>query len=254
MRVLSRPVTSGEPAEPVMSEAPAAAGPSPKARDPVVRLAGVAGLLAQVLAVVINVVLLAPPPDPPEGLDTPVIEVAAYVAEKGDMLALGHGLRYVAQVLLLIFGVGLYRLVKGPHDGAHQGWAMVGLLATVWIPAVGIIAQSIEGVAVWQSETLAEQPQLALALWGISTFLWNATLVPFSAQMLGFSLAGRASGVFPLWLVSLGLAAAASGLVGAFATASTAGEGWEVPLYVFLALVSPWMIITSIRMIRTETA
>jgi hypothetical protein len=97
--------------------------------------------------------------------------------------------------------------VISQRDGREEGWAIVGLLATVWIPAVGIAAQSAEGVAVWQADTLAQQPQLALALWGISNVLWNATLVPFCALMLGFSLAGRASGVFPLWLVGLGLAA-----------------------------------------------
>jgi hypothetical protein len=126
---------------------------------------------------------------------------------------------------------------------------MVGLLATVWIPAVGIIAQSLEGVAVWQAESLAEQPQFALALWGISTFLWNSTLVPFSALILGFSLAGRTSRAFPLWLVALGLAASAAGFVGAFVTASTAGDGGDVPAGVFFTLVSPWVIITSARMI-----
>jgi hypothetical protein len=222
------------------------------ARDAFVRVAGVAGLLTQALAIVINVVLLAPPPDPPGGLDTPVEEVAAYVVAKGDSLALGHGVRYVAQILLLIFGVGLYRVVKGPQDGQHQGWAMVGLLATVWIPAVGAAAQSVEGVAVWQAQALGEQPQLALALWGISSFLWNSTLVPFCALMLGFSLAGRASRAFPPWLVVFGLAAAALGLAGACWTAATAQEGWEVPVDVFFTLVSPWVIITSVRMIRTK--
>lgn len=195
------------PCEPAMSDASARPAAFPTVRDPFIRLAGVAGLLTQVLGIVINVLLLAPPPDPPGGLDTPIREVAAYVIEKGDRLALGHGLRYVAQILLLVFGAGLYCLVNSQRDGRHEGWAIVGLLATVWIPAVGIAAQSAEGVAVWQADTLAQQPQLALALWGISNVLWNATLVPFCALMLGFSLAGRASGVFPLWLVGLGLAA-----------------------------------------------
>jgi hypothetical protein len=225
----------------------------PTALDPFVRYAGVAGLLVPVLAIVINVVLLAPPPDPPSDLNTPIGEVAAYVAEKGDMIALGHGLRYLTQVLGLIFGVGLYRFVLGPRDGAHRAWAMLGLLAAFWIPAVGVTAQSLEGVAVWQSRALAEQPQLAVALWGVSTFLWNSLLLPFSVLLLGFSLAGRGSGAFPRWLVVLGLAASASGLVGAVVTASTAGEGWAVPFHVFAILVQPWMILTSIRMIRTTT-
>jgi hypothetical protein len=90
-------------------------------------------------------------------------------------------------------------------------------------------------------------------LWGISAFLWNSLLVPFSALLLGFSVAGRASGIFPRWLVVLGLAAAASGLAGAFVIAATAGEGWDVPVYVFFILVSPWVIIASIRMIRGTT-
>jgi hypothetical protein len=127
---------------------------------------------------------------------------------------------------------------------------MVGLLATVWIPAVGIVAQSLEGVAVWQAGSLAEQPQLALALWGSSTFLWNSTLVPFCALMLGFSLAGHVSGALPRWLVVLGLAATASGFTGGFVAAVTAAEGGNVPVAVFFALLLPWIAGTSILMIR----
>jgi hypothetical protein len=92
-----------------------------------------------------------------------------------------------------------------------------------------------------------------VALWGVSTFLWNSILVPFSVLLLGFSLAGRGSGVFPAWLVALGLAAAAAGMLGAFVTAATAGDGWAVPFAVFAVLVQPWMIVTSVRMIRTHS-
>jgi hypothetical protein len=92
-------------------------------------------------------------------------------------------------------------------------------------------------------------PQFALALWGVSTFLWNSTLVPFSALILGFSLAGRTSGAFPVWFVTLGLAAAAAGLAGAFVTAFTAGDSGDVPVGVFFVLVSPWSLIVSARMI-----
>ena len=220
--------------------------------DPFVRLAGVAGLLVPVLGIVINVVLLAPPPDPPSSLNAPIADVVAYVIEKGEMLTLGHGLRYLTQVLGIIFAAGLYRLVQGPRDGAHRAWALVGLLSAFWVPAVGMVAQSLEGVAVWQARTLAEQPQLAVALWGISNFLWNSILVPFSVLLLGFSLAGRGSGVFPAWLVALGLAAAAAGMLGAFVTAATAGEGWAVPFVVFAVLLQPWLIVTSVRMIRSS--
>jgi hypothetical protein len=82
-------------------------------------------------------------------------------------------------------------------------------------------------------------------------FLWNSTLVPFSALLLGFSVAGRASGVLPTWLVIMGLAGSASGLVGALALAATAGEGWDVPVGIFFIVLAPWVIITSVRMIRT---
>jgi hypothetical protein len=230
-----------------MSEA-SMAGPLRPFRDPFGRVAGLAGLAVFVLALIINVVLLWPPPDPPV-LDTPIADVAVYVAVKSDHLALGHGLRYLAQASLLIFGVGLYRHVIGPSDGADRAWAMVGVLATVWIPAIGIIAQSLEGVAVWQAAALADQRQFALVLWGLSVFLWNATLVPFSAMILGFSLAGRASGALPRWLVVLGIAAAASGFAAAFTAAARAGAGSDIPAGVFFLLVSPWQLIMSVRLL-----
>ena len=124
--------------------------------------------------------------------------------------------------------------------------------ATIWIPTIGIVAQTLEGVAVWQSEALADQPQFALALWGISNSLWSATLVPFSTLIFAFSLAGRAIGAFPRGLVVLGLAASGSGFVGAFLSAAMAGEGWAVPQYIFFVLVLPWVVITSARMVRTR--
>lgn len=232
-----------------MSDPPATGTSAPSGRDSFLLIAGIAGLLTQVAGIVVNVVLLAPPPDPP-GLDSPIGELAAYGAAKSSELALGHGIRFFAQILLLIFGIGLYRLVRGREDGPHRGWATLGLMATLWVPAIGLVANSIEGVLVWQAGGLTEQPQLALALWGISNFLWNATAVPFSVMVLGFSLAGRGSGAFPGWLVLLGLAAAGGGLGGAFLTALREPHGADVPVEAFLLLLLPWVIITSIRMIR----
>ena len=78
MRSVSAPAHRPPPAS-ATSDIVEDAAASPKTVDVFVRFAGAAGLLVALLATVINVVLLAPPPDPPSGLSAPIAEVAASI-------------------------------------------------------------------------------------------------------------------------------------------------------------------------------
>jgi hypothetical protein len=217
-----------------------------------VRWGGVAGLLATALGLVVNVVLLAPPPPAPD-LATPIPEVAEYIEQQAGNISAGHALRYPAQILLLFFGVAAYCFVRGPDGARQRPWALLGLLAAMWVPSVGIVANSVEVVAVWQAATIAEQPQLLTALWGISGALWNSLLAPFATLIIAFSLAGRMTGVLPKWLVAIGLVIFVSGAIGVIGHTSVMTGGWiQVPAVTAFLLIPVWIAITSILMLRNS--
>jgi hypothetical protein len=216
--------------------------------DSFIRLGGIAGLIVTLIGAIVNLVLVGA--DAP-GFDAPLDEVAGYVAIAADRIAVGTALRYAAQFLLLILAVGLFRFVKGSEDGPHGSWAIMGLLGAVWIAATGAVANATEVVVVWQSETLVNQSQFAAAVWGMNIATFVALLIPWGTFVLGFSVAGRVSGVLPAWMMWLGLVIAASGLIGAMGTRSVMVGGFVEPVAVAsYALAGLWVLLSSILMIR----
>ena len=216
-------------------------------RTSFVRLGGVAGLLTALTALTLNFLLVAPAPE----FNAPVGEIASYVAEHADGLALSNRLRYVVYLFLVFFGVGLYRLVVGLGQGDDGAWATIGLLGTIWIAAAGTVANSVEAAGIWQAHSAAEQPQLLIAIWGISGALFIAVQLGWGSLMLGFSVAGRLTGMMPLWLVGLGIVSAATCFVGAIGVLSVMRGGWvELPAFASFALFSVWVAATSILMLR----
>ena len=86
-----------------------------------IRLGGMAGLLAAVLAILINFILISPPPPYNSSLQV----ITNYLQQESEMIVLGTGLRYLVWPLGLIFAVGLYQFVRGVEDGNHRLWAKV---------------------------------------------------------------------------------------------------------------------------------
>lgn len=215
--------------------------------DGFIRLGGIAGLIITVIAAIVNMVLVGA--DAP-GFDSPIEEVASYVALEADRIAAGSALRYAAQFLLILLAVGLFRFVWGPEDGSHRSWAIVGLLGAVWIAATGAVANAAELAGVWQADALAAPSQLT-AVWGMNIATFIALLVPWATFILGFSVAGRASGVLPRWMLGLGLVVAMTGLVGAMGTLSVLVGGFAEPVAITsYSLAGLWVLLCSILMVR----
>lgn len=216
--------------------------------DSFVRLGGIAGLIVTLIGLIVNLVLVGA--DAP-GFDAPLDEVASYVALEADRIAAGSALRYAAQFLLIVLAVGLYRFVRGSEDGPHGSWAILGLLGAVWIAATGAVANAGEVVGVWQAETIADQSQFVAAVWGMSIAMFVTLLIPWATFILGFSVAGRASGVLPAWMMWLGLLIAASGLIGAMGIRSAMVGGFAEPVAITsYSLIGLWVLLISILMIR----
>ncbi len=122
--------------------------------------------LATILAIVINFILISPPPPYNSSLNV----IISYLEQEAEMIVLSTGLRHVIWPLGLIFAVGLYQFVRGEEDGNHRSWAKVGLLGVVWMCSVGAVANSAEIIAVWRIETLETQPQFLQAFGVLASY------------------------------------------------------------------------------------
>jgi len=210
-------------------------------------LGGMAGLLATVFAILINFILISPPPPYNSSLQV----ITNYLQQESEMIVLGAGLRYLVWPLGLIFAVGLYQFVRGEEDGNHRSWAKVGLLGFVWMCSVGAVANSAEIIAAWRIDTLEAQPQLLTGLWSTSFVLFTSVMVPWATAILSFSIAGRLSGVIPVWIAGLGLIMAIFGLMTGVGIVSVVTGGWaEIPSFVAFILVNIWVLAVSVLMLR----
>jgi len=214
-----------------------------------VRLGGIAGLLATTLAIVINFILLSPPPPYNSSLDV----ITTFLEQEVEMIVLSTGLRYIVWPLGLIFAVGLYQFIRGDEDGNHRSWAKIGILGIVWMCSMGAVANSAEIIAAWRIETLGTQPQLLTGLWSISIVLFTSAMVPWATAILSFSIAGRLSGVLPVWIAGLGLVMAILGLLTGIGIVSAVTGGWaEIPSFSAFVLVNIWVLAVSVLMLRNS--
>ena len=210
-----------------------------------VRVAGIAGVIGGVAAIVINFALM----DPPPGAGASLADILAYLNDRTGSMRIGNGLRMAVFVTLPVFAVGVYTWI-GPSG---SGWRRVGMLGTAMVPAVGIVANSAETIAFWRLETLGEQPELLTMLWSFSTVLFNAAMVLWAVGITGFSLAGRAAGSMPKWLWTLGLVAGAFGVATGGGISLVVTLGWAEGLaFVGFVLIIVWVWATSILLLRAN--
>jgi hypothetical protein len=126
----------------------------------------------------------------------------------------------------------------------------MGVLGAVWIAATGSVANAAEVVAVWQADALSEQPQFVAAIWGMNVATFIALLLPWATFILGFSAAGRATGVLPPWIVGLGWLVATVALIGAIGIRSAMAGGFAEPIAIAAySLIGLWVLVTSVLMI-----
>jgi hypothetical protein len=213
----------------------------------IVRMASAAGLLLVATAVLLNVLIPSPSPD----LDAPVGEIVAYVQAHDGTLAVTNALRWAVFILLPFFAVGVYRFVSGLEEGPQRSWALVGLLAAVWIPASGTVANSIEIAGVWKVDEAGQQTQMAMTLWAVSSVLFVTAQAAWGTLVLAFSVAGRLGGVMPAWLTGLGAVTFASCMAATLGVLSVLNGGWvEIPAFASYVLFPFWVAVSSILMLR----
>ena len=209
--------------------------------------AGIAGILAVSIAIVVNFVLADLPPP---GYSAQLSEIRTYLSTRTDAMRIGNGLRNLVFFLLPVFAAGMHVWVNRSASPAARRWSTVGLLGAATVAAVGIVANGAETIAIWRIDSLADQPELLTMLWSLSSVLFNSVMVAWAAVMGGFSMAGREFGAMPGWLVALGALAVVTGLLTSAGISSVITGGWaSVPAFAaFLLALVP--LCASIQLLR----
>jgi hypothetical protein len=150
----------------------------------------------------------------------------------------------------LFFGVpflaGLFRLLRGPRNDVILPLAVALLgLAVLIPPLIGAVA---EAAAVYPgtggSVSLRRFAFDTLSISGVLPF------IPAAAMTSLASLQGRATGVFPRWLIALGWIYLPVGLLGSISAISDSRAAFYVS-GLALGLLGLWLLATSAVMWRT---
>jgi hypothetical protein len=164
---------------------------------------GIAGLSIATLGLVANAIsgsLDLPP------IDAPGEEMAAFADRYSTQLAWDVGLRFTILFALFIpFCLGMARHFR---DGDEiTSWvARIPPIAAVWLVATGGTANTLEAVAVFEHERLADSPEVARLLYVLTSAFFLLTLLPHAAVVGSLSEAGRRTGRLPTWLCVSGYA------------------------------------------------
>ncbi|HEX9855098.1 MAG TPA: hypothetical protein VGC47_07275 [Acidimicrobiia bacterium] len=213
-----------------------------------IRIGGIAGLLAGLLALSLNFILLgSETPDP----NAPVSEIAAYVQGHTEALMASTTARFGVFFLLVIFGVGLYRLSRGSSEGHHRAWAVMGMAGVVWLVSVGTVSNSIELAGVWQAGSLDTRPEMLMTIWSLASVMFVANAIAWATFVLGFTMAGVVNESLPRLLGGYGIVVAALCLAGGIGVGSVVNEGWfQYPWFLSELLFVLWLFSTAGLMIK----
>ena len=120
-----------------------------------IRIGGLAVILALSIHVFVNGVLKEFPPADPS-----LLELQAYLAAEAGTWAIVHGLKYLALVGLVLFAAGVYARTCPKRSGLEASWGIVGLLGTAIHVTNALIANGIEILAFYDFTRLSEQASL----------------------------------------------------------------------------------------------
>ena len=209
-----------------------------------VRIGGLAIILALAIHIVLNVVLKEFPPEHPTAT-----ELQEYLTREAGTWAVVHGFRYLAFACIVLFAAGLFSRVCQAGAGTG-GWGVVGLLGTaIWVTN-GVVTNGIEILAFLNLELVSDRQELFWLLFRLTRVLFTAEIAAWSITILGFCVAGWRSVTMPRWLATLGFLAAAAGMVSSVFIASILNEGRASTVIDLAAPMSLlWFLCTGVYMV-----
>lgn len=186
-----------------------------------IRIGGVAVVLALSLHMFLNGVLKKFPPENPS-----LAELQAYLSAEAGTWAVVHGLKYLALVGLVLFAAGVYARTSRTGGALDGGWGVVGLLGTAIHVTNAMVANGIEVLAFYDFARLSEEPNLFWLLFYVVRVLFTAEIVAWGLVIFGFSMAGYQSVRLPRWITALGFVSAAACLISGVFIVSVLTDGW----------------------------
>lgn len=162
----------------------------------IIRLGGLAVLLAITIHFIVNWVLKTMPP---AGLTA--AELQSYFAEQADTWAIVHGLRYVAFVSIALFSASLFVKTSYQRESTSMGWGVVGLLGTAIGITNGIMTNGLETLSYLNIDLFNQNQELFWLLRNVTRTLFTAEFVAWAVVIFGFSMAGWRSSTMPKWMV-----------------------------------------------------
>lgn len=211
------------------------------ARAMLVRVSGMALIVAFTIHIAANGVVKVPPP-----IDPSLSEMQTYLAAERGSWALVHGMRYVAVVGLALFYSALVVRIQFVDRPGSGGWEILGLVGGMLHLFTLFIANSIETFLFLGFEFIAKSPELFWSFFYVARVLFNAEILAWAIAILGFSLAGWFSGGLPRWISIVGFVAAPLGLIsGVLVATSMLGSSWLVPVDTLAAPFSLFWFLSS---------
>ena len=205
-----------------MHEATPATG---RQNDGLIRIGGLAVLVALALHIFVNSVLKQFPPESPS-----LAELQAYLSAEAGTWSIVHGLRYVALAGLVLFAAGLYARTCRIRGVTTSGWGIVGLLGSAIHVTHAMVANGVEILAFYDFGRLSEDPKLFWLVFYAARVLFTAEIAAWALVIIGFSMAAFQSSTLPKWLTTLGFFSAAACMAsGAFVISILTG-GWAAML------------------------
>jgi len=217
------------------------------------RLSGWAGVAFFSWLVVAAVVYAGIIPMPATGDDAAYVRM--YFTDHGDAVlfhAWMSGLLW--GIAFLVFAFGLRERVATPAGSARPPWGRVATAGAVLATAFGGVGLVFETVAALMARTASDELLVVMALvvtiadatllyWGLAVFVGAA------------SRAVRETDFRAAWLGGLGFVSAGLMIIGAAWPLTGDDRGVIAVLgLIGLTLVAIWVLLVSLRMLRTDTA
>ena len=185
--------------------------------DRLIRIGGLAVLVALAIHIFVNGFLKKFPPENPS-----LPELKDYLTVEASTWAIVHGLKYLALVGLVVFAAAVYSRTCRSRRALGAGWGVVGLLGTAIHVTNAMIANGIEIMAFYDFTLLSEEASLFWLLFRTVRVLFTAEIVAWGVVIFGFSMAGFQS--------SLGFFSATACMVSGVFVVSVLTEGWATIL------------------------
>ena len=215
------------------------------------RTAGLAGLLFVVLVGGFNIAMGS---SSPPNNDATAAEIASYYTSNGGLLTAVSVIAPFVWASLLVFGSGVFAMVRASETTKAGAWAYVGLLGVLMQNAIFATVVATEVAFNVGVDSLAENPELTEAIWRFQKAIFTLNGTSLALALTGFSIAGLQTVFIPKWHAYLGFVSAALLFASAVAvTPALEGTGAAFIGLPGFVLWLVWILAMGIRLVRQPT-